>query len=112
MTESVKPIFVVGAPRSGTSILTWSLGRHPNTLPFEESNWLDRLALDSGTAYGSGARIGERSQIKALGISRAQFYEHIGDAINSLVLSPRIQLPESSWFAERRTQRREVPAGR
>src|SRR5258707_13348198 len=35
-----KPILIVGAPRSGTSILAWCLGQHPNILPQEESNWL------------------------------------------------------------------------
>src|SRR6266436_3719668 len=28
-----KPIFIVGSPRSGTSILTWCLGHHPNLFP-------------------------------------------------------------------------------
>jgi hypothetical protein len=57
-----KPIFIVGAPRSGTSILAWCLGQHPNILPQEESNWLGAfsyfelnrsalLKIDFGTVY-------------------------------------------------------------
>ncbi len=41
-----RPIFVIGVYRSGTSILTWALGRHPNIFPMEETGWL------GPTAYG------------------------------------------------------------
>ena len=32
-----KPVFIIGSPRSGTSILTWALGQHPNLYPLEET---------------------------------------------------------------------------
>jgi hypothetical protein len=40
-----RPIFVVGSPRSETSILTWCLGQHPNILPLAESGWMGDLQL-------------------------------------------------------------------
>ncbi|PYX06405.1 MAG: hypothetical protein DMG88_18450 [Acidobacteria bacterium] len=33
-----KPIFIVGSGRSGSTILTWRLGQHPNIIPQEESD--------------------------------------------------------------------------
>ncbi len=36
----IKPIFVIGAYRSGTSISTWILGQHPNITPTEENTFL------------------------------------------------------------------------
>jgi len=55
------PIFVVGAPRSGTSILTWCLGQHPNLLCLEESNWMAPFAVDLAVAFRRGSERGERS---------------------------------------------------
>lgn len=36
----IKPVFVIGAYRSGTSISTWILGQHPNITPTEENTFL------------------------------------------------------------------------
>jgi len=35
-----QPVFVVGMYRSGTSILTWALGQHPNLWALDETGWL------------------------------------------------------------------------
>jgi sulfotransferase family protein len=35
------PIFIIGSPRSGTSILAWSLAEHSQLEVFAESNFLD-----------------------------------------------------------------------
>ena len=45
--EKNRPIFVVGSPRSGTSILTWCLGQHPNIIPLEESGWMGDFAIEA-----------------------------------------------------------------
>jgi hypothetical protein len=42
--EINKPIFVVGSPRSGTSILAWCPGHHPTLFSVLESNWMGQFA--------------------------------------------------------------------
>jgi len=87
--HAVAPIFVVGAPRSGTSILTWCLGQHPNILPTEESDWLGPFAVQAAAHHARGSARGERSQLSALGIERPEFLENFGRAIDSMTLGHR-----------------------
>ena len=90
MQEEInKPIFVVGSPRSGTSILAWCLGNHPNIFPVPESNWMGDFAVNVAKSYQIGAARGIFSILSAMGISRDEFFSHIGRSINSLVLKHR-----------------------
>ena len=87
--EINKPIFVVGSPRSGTSILAWCLGHHPNIFPVPESNWMGDFAVNVAMSYRVGAARGIFSILSAMGISRDEFFSHIGRSVNSLVLKHR-----------------------
>ena len=70
MQEEInKPIFVVGSPRSGTSILAWCLGHHPNIFPVPESNWMGDFAVNVAKSYQIGAARGIFSILSAMGIS-------------------------------------------
>lgn len=89
-----QPVFVVGAPRSGTSILTWSLGQHPDLLPLEESDWLPKLVVSLATAYRTGTARGERSALSAMGVSEGAFYAAFGDAVDEIILSHRRRFEE------------------
>ena len=89
-----RPIFIVGSPRSGTSILTWCLGQHSNIFVQEESNWIGRFAVQVGAAYEVGTARGDRSQLSALGVQRAEFFTGFGANINRLIIDHRKQLED------------------
>src|SRR5262249_14262680 len=84
-----QPVFVVGSPRSGTSILSWCLGQHPNLLGLEESNWMAPLAVDLAVAFRRGSARGERSQLSSMGIERDQFIQNFGACINAFIVNQR-----------------------
>lgn len=87
-----KPVFVIGSPRSGTSILTWCLGQHSNILGQEESDWLGKFSLDAAAAYETGSRRGLRSHFGSLGVREDELFARLGRAINELVLGHREEL--------------------
>src|SRR5262245_45889660 len=87
-----KPIFVVGSPRSGTSILAWCLGQHPNLFPVPESGWMGDFAVNLAIGHQVGAARGTFSILSAMGISRDEFFSYIGQSINSLILKHRLDL--------------------
>ena len=87
-----KPIFVVGSPRSGTSILTWCLGQHPNILVIPESAWMGDFAIDLAIRYQIGTARGNRSVLSAMDIEREEFFARFGQSINDLILNHRKDL--------------------
>ena len=95
-----KPIFIVGSGRSGSTILTWCLGQHPNILPQEESDWLGPFAIDAAIGYERGTARGEWGQLSANFIQRDELLSCLGEAINGLILSHRGQF-ENAGLRER-----------
>ena len=90
-----KPIFVVGSPRSGTSILTWCLGQHPNIFPVPESSWMGNFAINVAMAYHVGAARGDRSILSAMDIHEDELFATFGQSINDLILSHRKDLEKN-----------------
>lgn len=82
--ELPRPIFVIGAYRSGTSILTWALGQHPNIWPLEETGWLHLLGLGAlaGQQLSAAAR---RSFFDVYDVSPAEYIAHLGCSIDDLL---------------------------
>jgi hypothetical protein len=91
---SARPVFIIGSPRSGTSILTWSLGQHPNLFPTEESNWLDKFALDLASTYAAGTARGRRSQLGSMGVTRNALFAAMGEAIDGVIRGHRTRREE------------------
>jgi len=90
--EINKPIFVVGSPRSGTSILTWCLGHHPNLFPVPESNWMGPFASNVALAYKTGAARGDYSIFSAMDVQEEELFATFGQSINELILRHRKHL--------------------
>ena len=87
-----KPIFVVGSPRSGTSILAWCLGHHPNLFPVPESNWMGDFAVNVAVAHQIGSARGDYSILSAMDIRDDEFFAAFGRSINELVVGHRRDL--------------------
>jgi hypothetical protein len=91
-----KPVFIVSSGRSGSTILSWCLGQHPNILPQEESNWLGPFAIDAAVSYRRGSIRGERGQLSANFIERDEFLARFGQTINELIVSHRIKFEDAN----------------
>lgn len=76
-----QPVFVIGAYRSGTSVLTWGIGQHPNIWPMEESGWIPPLA-DAAILGYRNARTAARSFFDVYDVGRGEYYAQIGHAID------------------------------
>jgi hypothetical protein len=92
-----KPIFVVGSPRSGTSVLTLCLGKHPNIIALEESGWMGDLAIDLAVHYQTGTARGDYSLLSSLDVTKAEFFSLFGQSINDLILRHRVDLNKRRW---------------
>src|SRR6516164_683846 len=87
----VGPIFVIGCPRSGTSVLAWSLAQHSRLWTSAESDILHHL-FGRGYADRAFRLANERpdgSWIRVQGVDRAEFLGYLGLGINALFTSRR-----------------------
>jgi hypothetical protein len=90
-----RPIFVIGALRSGASILWSSLGQHPSIAPILDTAWVERFAIGLEQAYAEDAARRDLSQLQAIGVDSRGFYAHFAEAINRLLLGPYLRPEEA-----------------
>ena len=84
--EPVRPIFVVGSYRSGTSILTWALGQHPNIWPLDETRWLQLLGAGALAAYAV-ATDAPVHYFDVYDVSRDEYMAYLGLAIHRFIIT-------------------------
>lgn len=87
MTEPSRPVFIVGSPRTGSSVLHWSLCQSAEFWGSSESDFLHELAPATARAWERGTRLGEFSWLVKEKVSEAEFYARIGAAVDELFQS-------------------------
>ena len=80
-----KPIFIIGAPRSGTSITTWALGQHPNIQPMPETAWIASSAVGAFLSFAKGSERGKFSHLSNVDFPLEAFMAHMGTASDKIV---------------------------
>lgn len=80
------PVFILGCYRSGTSVLSWALGQHPNLLVLEETNWLSLSFLGAVAGYRQASRP-KRNAPEIYDLNQNQFLRWIGQGFDSMHLS-------------------------
>jgi hypothetical protein len=80
-----RPIFIIGAPRSGTSITTWALGQHPNIQPMPETAWIASLGVGAILSHRKGSERGRFSHLSNVDYPLTSFMARIGESVHAIV---------------------------
>ncbi len=80
-------VFIIGSPRSGTSILHWSLLKHPAFWGSEESDFLIPLVNALRHSYDFGTRFGDHAWLVKERVDFDEFSAAIGKGIDTLFAS-------------------------
>lgn len=81
------PVFVLGAPRSGTSMMQWALRSHPNLWGGQESDFLIPLSEAMPGVHNFGSQRDKLHWLSGQQVDLQEFYRHVGVGINSLYMS-------------------------
>jgi hypothetical protein len=86
-TTVPEPVFVLGAPRSGTSMMAHALGQHPDLWTGEESDFLAPLLRQAEQAWQHGRTRGDLHWLAAGGVSWEEFAAWLGVGMNAMYTS-------------------------
>src|SRR5688572_11325883 len=79
-----RPIFLVGSPRSGMTLLQWGLSQHPNIFPVLHGKWIGELAAKLPAIYSTMRAAKSESADPA--VTPMAFLEHFGNAAHNLLM--------------------------
>ena len=79
-----RPVFVLGAPRSGTSMMQWALRQHPNLWGGQESDYLIPLVSELERIWEFGSTRGKLHWLSGQRVDLDEFVGHVGIGINAL----------------------------
>lgn len=82
-------VFVIGCPRSGTSVISWAIAQHPDFWTSHESDFLVYLLRNARLriAYQSNYNRGDGGWLQANAVSYAEFAASLGLGVDRLFLS-------------------------
>ena len=83
--EQPRPIFIIGAPRSGTSITTWALGQHPNIQAMPETAWIASMGVSGFLSHRKGSERGRFSHLSNVDYPLSQFMQRVGLSVEMVV---------------------------
>ena len=81
------PVFIVGSPRSGTSMLHWSLAQHSQLWGSAESDFLFEWVKGTNQAWAAGNVHGELHWLPKEKVSREEFFGFAGAGIDAMYRS-------------------------
>src|SRR5690606_12687042 len=90
-----RPVFILGTPYSGNSIVSWALAQHPNFSHVLETGWLVNLATELHRVYQGAVAEPATSQLVALSISASEFVSRFGDAADRVLLPRSPSAPQT-----------------
>jgi hypothetical protein len=81
------PVFVIGCYRSGTSILTWAVGQHPEIYPVDENNWLLSSYFGSALFGEVNDQLSTEVTKLAYKLDSKEYVQWHGESISSLLMA-------------------------
>jgi Sulfotransferase family len=85
LREGIRPVFIIGAPRSGTSIMTWAIGQHPNIQTMEETNWIATSAIGGYLSHAIGSSRGLRTHLSNSQYPLGAYLRRLGEFADGVV---------------------------
>ncbi len=81
---TAEPIFVLGAPRSGTSMIQWALRQHPDLWGGPESDFFIPLFEGTRQAHSHGTERGRLHWLSRLEVDEHELVSYVAAGVNAL----------------------------